>query len=101
MKNQTEKTILSSDERRQLKKEAHELKPVVMVGKLGFTESLIREIDQALLTHGLIKIQVQKQHKLNLLPMIEEVVMKTQAEYIETIGNVVILYRPKHIEDTL
>jgi RNA-binding protein len=101
MKNQTEKTILSSDEHKQLKKEAHGLKPVVIVGKLGFTDAVIREIDQALLAHGLIKIQVQRQHKLNLMPKIEEVVMKTQAEYIETIGNVVILYRPKHIEDTL
>lgn len=94
MKNQSEKTSLSAKEYRQLKKEAHDLKPVVLVGKLGFSENLIKEIDQALLAHNLIKVQVHPKYKPDLVLKIKEIAMSIQAFYIEKIGNIIILYRP-------
>lgn len=99
MKNQTEKTILSADERRELKKQAHHLKPVVIIGKKGLTEAVLNEIDQALLAHELIKIQIHPSHKVTLLEDMATVVEKTSASYIDTVGNIVILYRENLSED--
>lgn len=95
MKKETEKTILSADARRDLKKLAHHLKPVVIIGKKGVTEAVINEIDGALEAHELIKVQIHPSHKATLLADMAVVVEKTSSSYIDTVGNIVILYRKR------
>lgn len=95
MNNQQEKTVVSAEQRRAIKKMAHHLKPVVIVGAKGLGQGVINEIDQALKAHELIKIQVHPSHKKNLDSMIEQIVLETFSAYIDTIGNVVILYRER------
>ena len=48
---------LSSSERNILRKEAHTLKPVIMVGKNGITPKLTAAVDAALADHELIKVK--------------------------------------------
>jgi RNA-binding protein len=99
MKNQQEKTVLSADQRRELKKLAHHLKPVVIIGKKGLSDPVIKEIDLALLAHELIKIQVHPSHKATLMNDVGRIVQETSSSYIDTIGNIVILYRERLAED--
>ena len=95
MKKETGKTIISADERRELKKQAHHLKPVVIIGRKGLTEAVIAEIESALLAHELIKVQIHPTHKVTLLADMASVVEKTLSSYIDTVGNIVILYRKR------
>lgn len=44
-----------------LKAKAHHLKPIILIGKNGITESVIQEIDGALYAHELIKIKFKRQ----------------------------------------
>ncbi len=92
MNNQQEKTLLPGALRVQLKKQAHHLKPVVQIGKKGISDALIREIDAALNAHELIKVQLPKEY-----PSYDEdlprILVETSSHHIDTIGNVVILYR--------
>lgn len=70
-----------------LKAQAHHLKPIVLVGKNGITESLITEIDAALKAHELIKIKFHK--KLETFEWIADL----RAQLIETKGHTMTIYR--------
>ena len=100
MNNQQEKIPLSISAIRSLKKLAHHLKPVVQIGKKGVSESLIQEINQALETHELIKIQVLPPEKPNLESDVDIIILKTDAHHVATIGNIIILFRQK-VENSL
>jgi RNA-binding protein len=78
--------------RKKLKAQAHHLKPVVMIGQKGLTDSLIKTIDKALVDHELIKIKFidYKDEKKELTNEIGE---KTNAAIIGLIGNILILYK--------
>jgi len=49
---------LTPAERSALRAEAHALSPVVIVSEDGLKPSLLKEIDNSLNSHGLIKIRV-------------------------------------------
>ena len=74
-----------------LKAQAHHLKPVVLVGKNGITENLLKEINLALDTHELIKIKFQES-ALKLLAD-SSWVTSLKAELVNTQGHIVTLYR--------
>ncbi|HXW53580.1 MAG TPA: YhbY family RNA-binding protein [Myxococcota bacterium] len=92
MNNQQEKTLLPGSLRLQLKKQAHHLKPVIQIGKKGISDALLKEIDGALLAHELIKIQLPKEYRA-LEEDLPRILQETRSHHIDTIGNVVILYR--------
>lgn len=94
MNNQQEKT-LSEEQRRFLKKSAHHLKPVVQLGKKGISESLIKEVEQALAVHELIKVQLLPGQKAELDAHVVMLMKETHAEHIATIGNMIILFKAK------
>jgi RNA-binding protein len=83
---------LKGSQRKWLRGQAHSLKPVVQIGKNGLTEGTLREIDLALDSHELIKIQAvaSKEEKQEMARQIEE---ELGAEAVGQIGHVLILYR--------
>jgi RNA-binding protein len=95
MNNPQEKISLTIDEKRELKKKAHHLKPVVTLGKKGVSEALINELLQALLAHELIKLQVMPERKRELAEDLQAILRETNSEHIDTIGNVIILYKKR------
>jgi RNA-binding protein len=92
MNNQQEKTLLPRYKRLELKKMAHHLKPVVQIGKKGITEGLTDEIDQALEAHELIKLHVLPKQSLSGDDL-ARILSRTKSHHIDSIGNVVILFR--------
>ncbi len=85
---------VNDKQRRYLRGLAHDLKPVVLVGNKGLTESVLAEIDNALDHHELIKVKVSGAEKAQRLDMINTIASTTKAELIMTIGHVAALYRP-------
>ena len=83
---------LTGFQRNFLRKKAHDIKPVVMVGKNGLTEEVIKAADSALADHELIKIKFidHKDEKQSLARSIEE---STKALLVAVIGNIAIFYR--------
>lgn len=77
---------------RALRKEAHALKPVVRVGAKGLTDAVHAEVDMALDAHELIKIKlvVDKDERDSL---IAELVERSAATLVGSVGQIVILYR--------
>lgn len=87
-----ESAKLKGSQRKWLRGQAHHLKPVVQIGRNGLSEGTRREIDFALETHELIKIQAvaSKDEKQELARQIEE---DLGASTVGLIGHVLILYR--------
>lgn len=73
---------------------AQQLRPVILIGSNGLTESVHHEIDAALLAHELIKIRVNAGSKENRQAMISEIAEKHHATIVQIIGHVLVIYRP-------
>ena len=84
--------MLKGSQRKWLRGQAHALRPVVLIGRQGLSESALREIDFALDTHELIKVQAvaPKTEKQVLASRVEA---ELGAETVGMIGHVLILYR--------
>ena len=86
---------LNSAERSALRSQAHDLKPVVMIGADGLTPAVLKEIDQSLKAHGLIKIRVFGDERETRLEIYEHLCDTLSAAPIQHIGKLLVLWRPK------
>lgn len=75
-----------------LKIKAHSLKPVVIIGQLGLTKSVLTEIKLALMAHELIKIKIRAERHVRKT-INQQICVDTQAELIQTLGQISIIYR--------
>lgn len=83
---------LTSAQRKRLRGLAHDLKPLVQLGKSGLTAGVLAEIDRALDDHELIKVRflAGKEAKEAL---VGEIVARLGCSEAGRIGHVSILYR--------
>ncbi len=87
-------TILSTKQKQFLKGLAHHLSPVVMLGSNGLTEGVLAEIDNALNHHELIKVKIAGADRETKQLIIDAIVRETQSSNVQTIGHILVLYRP-------
>jgi RNA-binding protein len=85
--------VLSGKQRRHLRALAHDLRPIVQVGKGGIDEGLVAAVDQALTDHELIKVKVGESASVDRHDAAEDIATKTRSEIAQVLGNTVILYR--------
>lgn len=83
---------MRSSERNYLRKLAHGLDPIVMVGKQGADERVVAALDDALAHHELVKVRFVD-FKDSVRDLAAELAASTQAETVSVIGHVAILYR--------
>lgn len=85
--------MISSKQRSYLKKLAHELDPVVYIGKSDLTENIIKEMDVLLESRELIKVKIQESSLLDAKETANEAAGILHAEYVQAIGRKFVLYR--------
>lgn len=83
---------LSANQIRNLRSQAHHLKPVVMVGQHGLKDSILEEVEIALDFHELIKIKIVAD-KLERIAITKRILESSQAELVQHIGQMAILFR--------
>lgn len=86
---------LKGSQIRFLRQQAHSLKPVVLTGQHGLSESVINEIDSALEHHELIKVRISASDKEEKKAMIEALCKQTRSVLVQTVGHVATLFRHK------
>jgi RNA-binding protein len=84
---------LSIQERKRLRQIGHALNPVVMLGGQGLTENVIEETNRALNDHELIKVKIVAEDREARAALIEEIAQATDAQIVQTIGKIVLLYK--------
>jgi putative YhbY family RNA-binding protein len=86
---------LTPAERSELRSEAHALSPVVLISEEGLKPSLLKEIDNSLNSHGLIKVRVFGDDREARITIYETICDKLGAAPVQHIGKLLILYRPQ------
>ncbi len=85
--------MLTGKQRRHLRALAHELKPIVQVGRGGLDDGVIAAVDRALTDHELVKIKLAEAAGLDRHDAADAIASKTQSEVAQVLGNIVLLYR--------
>lgn len=89
---------LSKKDIKELKAQAQEIKPKILIGKNGLTEGTLQSIDEVLTADELVKIKFLS----NSIEIDEEICQTimdaTQAELVQKIGRMLVLYRENEDE---
>lgn len=86
--------FLTVSQRLALKRRAHTLKPVVMIGNAGLTPAVLDEIERSLKSHDLLKIKVMHDEREARETMLQAICTQLKAAAVQHIGKVLIIYRP-------
>lgn len=84
---------LTSKQRVFLKKKAHELDPLVRIGKDGVTDSLIQSILEAIDSRELLKVKILQNCEKEKEEVLEELSKYNEFEIVGIIGRTIILFR--------
>jgi RNA-binding protein len=83
---------------RAFKAQAQRLKATLKIGNDGMSPQFLAALDEALKHHELVKVKFAelKDQKKELSPQLAQ---KTLSHLVTRVGNVVVLYRPKLLQD--
>lgn len=85
--------MLTGKQRSYLKALANGINSIMQIGKSGITETVLRQIDDALEARELIKINVLNNSLLEAKKTAIEIAEAVHAEYVQSIGNKFVIYR--------
>jgi RNA-binding protein len=89
-------TTLKGFKKKYLRGLAHDLKPIVLIGREGITDGIVRAADEGLGQHELIKIKYNEyKEKEQKKTLTDELVDRTGSALIGMIGHTAILFRPQ------
>ncbi|MFC4763027.1 ribosome assembly RNA-binding protein YhbY [Dyella koreensis] len=92
---------LSPSQRRYLRSLAHDLKPLILLGAKGATDAVLKELDQTLSHHELVKVKLSGGDKEERDAQINFLAEGTKSENVQQIGHIVVLFRRNEDEPKL
>jgi RNA-binding protein len=84
---------LSEKQRKHLRRLAHPMKPIVMLGNAGLTDGVVAELDRALTDHELVKVSARLGDRPARDAALSELAARTASEIVQQIGNIGVFYR--------
>jgi RNA-binding protein len=84
---------LSEKQKKHLRRLAHPLSPVVMLGSAGLTEGVVGEMDRALADHELVKVSARVGDRNARDGVLGRLADRTASELVQRIGNIGVFYR--------
>lgn len=84
---------LSPSQKRYLRGLAHGLKPVLLVGAKGVSDSVLAELGGALDQHELVKVKLAAGDRDTRDAWIGELAAHSAAALVQRIGNIAVLFR--------
>lgn len=85
--------VLSGKQRTYLRGLAHDLNPLLQLGKAGITGGLLEELGRALDSHELIKIRLLRECPDDADGATVTIEKKLKANVVAKLGNILVLYR--------
>jgi RNA-binding protein len=79
--------------RKALRSAGHHLSPVVQVGKEGVTEAVLRQLDEALLAHELVKMKVGTESPEDRFEVADRMGEEAGAQVAQILGRTMLVYR--------
>lgn len=84
---------LTNNQKKFLRKLAHDKNPVVMIGQHGLTDSVLEELMLTMQKHELLKLKIRAEKK-EKQEIINTIISKTQSNLIQVVGGVIVIYKP-------
>jgi RNA-binding protein len=84
---------LSEKQKKHLRRLAHPLNPIVMLGNAGLTDGVVAELDRALTDHELVKVSARVGDRDARNEVLTALGRRTSAVLVQRIGNVGVFYR--------
>lgn len=86
---------LTEKQKKHLRRLAHPLSPVVMIGNAGLTDGVAKELDRALSDHELVKVSARVGDRDTRSAALIALAGRTTSELVQRVGNVGVFYRPR------
>ena len=86
---------LTEQQKKTLRGLGHTLKPVILVGTEGLSQSLLEEFERSLEHHELMKVKVSVGDRAQRDAVIAGLCEHSGAELVQRVGNVGLLFRRK------
>jgi RNA-binding protein len=84
---------LSEKQKKHLRRLAHPLHPLVMLGQAGLTDGVVNELDRALADHELVKVSARVGERAVRNEALDALAARTSAELVQCVGHVGVFYR--------
>ena len=84
---------LSEKQKKHLRRLAHPMNPIVMLGNAGLTTGVVKELDRALADHALVKVSARVGERGARDAALNDLAKQTSSEIVQRIGNVGLFYR--------
>ena len=84
---------LSEKQKKHLRRLAHPLNPVVMLGNAGLTDAVVAEMDRALTDHELVKVSARVGERTTRNAALDILAARTSAQLVQRIGNIGVFFR--------
>ncbi len=84
---------LSEKQKKHLRRLAHPLRPIVMLGNAGLTDGVVQEMDRALQDHELVKVSARVAERAARNCALDELARRTSAELVQRVGHMGLFYR--------
>jgi RNA-binding protein len=84
---------LSEKQKKHLRRLAHPLRPLVMLGNAGLTDGVVGELDRALTDHELVKVSARLGDRKARDTALDELAQRTHSLVVQRIGYVGVFYR--------
>ena len=93
--------MLTESQKKFLRGMGHQLKPIVMVGDAGLSDAVMKEFDQTIRHHELVKVRIRAGDRETRDNIISDLCRRGDAQLVTRIGNVALVYRRNEDEPKL
>jgi RNA-binding protein len=84
---------LSEKQKKHLRRLAHPLSPLVMLGNAGLTDGVVAELERALAHHELVKVSARVGERDARNAALATLAARTSSALVQRIGHVGVFYR--------
>jgi RNA-binding protein len=88
---------LTEKQKKHLRRLAHLMNPIVMLGNAGLTDAVIAELDRALTDHELVKVSARVGKRSARDEALAVLASRTRAELVQQVGHVGVFYRRRQL----
>jgi RNA-binding protein len=88
---------LTEKQKKHLRRLAHPLTPIVMLGNAGLTDGVVNELDRALTDHELVKVSARIGERAARNAALDDLAGRTSSALVQRVGNVGVFYRQRKL----
>ena len=86
---------LTEKQKKHLRRLAHPMNPIVMLGNAGLTDAVVAELERALTDHELVKVSARVGDRDVRNDALATLASRTASDLVQRIGHIGVFYRSR------